>query len=145
MRVTMRALDPLHSFQWQVTAPYTILSDKLRPPTQISVTSYGHPTQNSVTSYGPPTLISVTIGTRILKLKLKMKLKMKLFTIFTVFIVILWSFYTIYVEISFHLIIPLMWCWGLFFCLTDSAKYRRKVFLKHCGSLGIYCLLCYHY
>ena len=76
-------------------------------PTHISVTSYGHPTQNPVTSYGQPTLISVTIGTSILKLKLKMKVKMKFFTIFTVFIVILRSFYTIYVEISFNLIVPL--------------------------------------
>ena len=77
-------------------------------PTHISVTSYGHPTQNSVTSYGHPTLISVTIGTRILKLKLKMKVKMKFFTIFTMLIMILRSLYTIYVEISFQLIIPLI-------------------------------------
>ena len=95
--------------QFSVTSygPYTILSDKLRPPTQISVTSYGHPTQNSVTSYGPPTLISVTIGTRILKLKLKMWVKIKFFRLFTMFIVILRSFYIIYVEISYHLIVPL--------------------------------------
>ena len=88
-------------------APYTDLSDNLWPPTQISVTSYGPPTQNSVTSYGPPTLISVTIGTRILKLKLKNRAKMKFFTILTMFIVILRSFYIIYVEISCHLIVPL--------------------------------------
>ena len=87
--------------------PYTILSDKLWPPTQISVTSYGPPTQNSVTSYGPPTLISVTIGTRILKLKFKIRVKMKFFTIFTTLIVILRPFYIIYVEISSHLIVPL--------------------------------------
>ena len=94
---------------WTLTSygPYTILSDKLRPPTQISVTSYGPPTQNSVTSYGPPTLISVTIGTRILKLKLKIRVKMKFFRLFTMFIVILRSFYIIYVEISCHLIVPL--------------------------------------
>ena len=80
--------------------PYTIFSDKLRPPTQISVTSYGHPTLNSVTSNVPPTLISVTIGTRILKLKLKMRVKMKFFRLFTMFIVILRSFYIIYFEIN---------------------------------------------
>ena len=101
-------MDTLHGSQWQVTAPYTDLSDNLWPPTQISVTSYGPPTQNSVTSYGPPTLISVTIGTRILKLKLKIRVKMKFFTILTMFIVILRSFYIIYVEISFHLTVPLM-------------------------------------
>ena len=87
--------------------PYTILSDKLWAPTQISVTSYGAPTQNSVTSYGAPTLISVTIGTRILKLKLKMRVKIKFFRLFTMFIVILRSFYIIYVEISCHLIVLL--------------------------------------
>ena len=76
-------------------------------PTHISVTCYGHPTQNSVTSYGHPSLISVTIGTRILKLKLKRRLKIKFFTNFTVLIMILRSFYTIYVEISVHWIIPL--------------------------------------
>ena len=100
-------MDTLHRSQWQVTAPYTDLSDNLWPPTQISVTSYGPPTQNSVTSYGPPTLISVTIGTRILKLKLKIRVKIKFFRIFTMFIVILRSFYIIYVEISCHLIVPL--------------------------------------
>ena len=73
---------------------------------QKSVTSYGHPSQNSVTSYGHLTLISVIISTRILKLKLKIRVKMKLFTIFTVLIRIVGSFYTIYVNMSVHLILP---------------------------------------
>ena len=77
-------------------APYTDFSDKLW-------TSY----TKLVTSYGPPTLISVTIGTRILKLKLKIRAKMKFFTILTMFIVILRSFYITYVMISCHLIVPL--------------------------------------
>ena len=110
-------MDTLHGSQWQVTAPYTDLSDNLWPPSQISVTSYGPPTQNSVTSYGPPTLISVTIGTRILKLKLKMSVKIKFFTNFTLFIMILRSFNSKYVEISVHLIVPL--CWNSLF-FNDS-------------------------
>ena len=71
--------------------------------TEISV---GHPSHISVTSYGHPKQNSVTIGMRIL-LKLKMREKMKFFTIFTMLIVILRSFYIIYAEISCHLIVPL--------------------------------------
>ena len=50
----------------------------------------------------------MTIGTKILKFKLKMRVKMKFFRLFTMFLVILRSFYITYVEMSCHLIVPLI-------------------------------------
>ena len=91
--------------------PYTYLSASYGHLTPIWVTTYGHPTRIWVTTYGHPTQIWVTIGTRILKKKLEMRVKTKFFIIFTMCIVILRSFYIMYVEISFHLTVPLKSVW----------------------------------
>ena len=78
-------------------------SDKLQTP----YTEFSDKLWTMDNGHGHPTLVSVKIGTRILKIKLKMRMKIKFISIFTMFTLILRPFNTIYVEISFHLIVPL--------------------------------------
>ena len=66
-------------------------------PTQMSVTSYEDSTPNLVTTYGHPIPNFETKGTTILKIKLEKRIRMKFFICFTMFTVILTSFYTLYI------------------------------------------------